>query len=278
MMQGRCRAMAHIASLSQPVDSESSMPQESDTSTSSPKKNVGYLFIDELIDTPIYRIFPIGRFIQVLTAKELTLVKPKKWDDPFENALLSSDFIVENEKVAFAAKDSVYGQCWTLHRETDAMWRIYSPNKDGVRLMTTPRKLLTALKSHVDQFADVKCFVGKVQYKKKPELLKIFGQINLTSTDGTGIAQSLLYKRPEFSHEREVRLIYSGDDNNSPSDIFSFGIDPNKLFDRVLFDPRMEESLRQSYISAVKSLGCTTQVKRSTLYDPPKCLKFKLST
>jgi hypothetical protein len=254
---------------------------------SSAKNEIGYLFsdrdlekssIDELIDTPIYRIFPIGRFIQVLTAKELTLVKPKKWDDPFENALLSSDFIVGGETAVFSAKDSVYGQCWTLHRETDAMWRIYSPRKDGVRLMTTPRKLLAALKSHVGQYADVKCFIGKVQYKKKSELLNVFGKINILSSDGSGIARSLIYKRPEFSHEREVRLIYNGDDNNGTSDIFSFEIDYNKLFDRVLFDPRMEESLRRSYISAIKDLGCTVGVKRSTLYDAPKGLKFKLDT
>lgn len=250
-----------------------------------PENEVGYIFpdkdlknsaIDKLIDAPIYRIFPIGRFIQVLTAKKLTLVKPKKWDDPFENALLSSDFIAGSETATFSAKDSIYGQCWTLHRETDAMWRIYSPNKDGVRLKTTPRKLLAALKKHVGQFSDIQCFIGKVEYKKKLELLEIFSKIDLLSTDGTGIAKSLLYKRPEFSHEREVRLIYSGDDNNSPSDIYSFEIDPNKLFDRVLFDPRMEESLRKSYISAVKGLGCTVEVKRSTLYDLPKGLKFKL--
>jgi len=263
------------------------MVSKKQSTKSSLKKEVGYLFpdkdlekssIDELIDTPIYRIFPIGRFIQVLTKKELTLVKPKKWDDPFENALLSSDFLVGNEKATIAAKDSVYGQCWTLHRETDAMWRIYSQSKDGVRLRTTPRKLLTALKTHVDEFADLTCFVGKVEYKTKPELLEIFGQINVVSTDGTGIAQSLLYKRREFSHEREVRLIYSAVDNNSPSDIFSFGVNPNELFDRVLFDPRMDDSLRKSYTAAIKSLGCDVEVKRSTLYDPPSGLQFKLNT
>lgn len=241
-----------------------------------PDKDLKNRTTDELIDAPIYRIFPIGRFIQVLTSKELTLIKPKKWDDPFENALLSSDFIMGGEKTKFSAKDYIYGQCWTLHRETDAMWRIYSPNKDGVRLKTTPRKLLTALKSHVGHFSDIQCFIGKVEYKTKPELLEIFNKIDLLSTDGTGIAKSLLYKRREFSHEREVRLIYSGDDDNSPSDIYSFQIDPNELFDRVLFDPRMEESLRKSYISAVKGLGCTVEVKRSTLYDPPGQLKFKL--
>ena len=241
----------------------------------------GYLFpelkpIEEWMDIPIYRIFPVGRFIQVLVSNKLTLVKPKKWDDPFENALLSSSYMVGNQKIVFAAKDSVYGQCWTLHRETDAMWRIYSPNKDGVRLMTTPRKLLEAMKAQVGQSADTKCFIGKVWYLQKSKLLEIFGKINLLSPDGTGIAQSLLYKRPEFSHEREIRLIYAGDSNESASDIFSFEIDPNLLFDRILFDPRMEESLRKSYISAIKKIGCTVEVKRSRLYESPKELKFNL--
>ena len=47
-------------------------------------------------------------------------------------------------------KENLYGQCWTKTRESDAMWRIYSPNKNGVRIMTTPRKLLTALLIHAN--------------------------------------------------------------------------------------------------------------------------------
>lgn len=31
---------------------------------------------DKELDKPIYRIFPIGRFVQILTTKQLTLVKP----------------------------------------------------------------------------------------------------------------------------------------------------------------------------------------------------------
>jgi len=251
-------------------------------------KNVdakGYLFtdkdlaafdLDAWIDRPIYRIFPISRFIQVLTTNTLTLVKPKLWDDPFENALLSSTFMMGEETTTFAAKDAVYGQCWTLHRETDAMWRIYSHDKDGVRVNTTPRKLLTAMKKHVGNDADVKCFIGKVQYAKKNDLTGIFANIDLLKTDGTGIAKSLLVKRTEFSHEREMRLIYCAADNDCKSDIFSFDIETNKLFDRILFDPRMDESLQDSYIDAVEKLGCKVDVKRSGLYDPPNGMKFKL--
>ncbi|WP_197339873.1 DUF2971 domain-containing protein [Ralstonia solanacearum] len=251
----------------------------------STKPPVGYIFSERdlevkdigiWMDTRIYRIFPISRFIQVLTTKTLTLVKPKKWDDPFENALLSATFVVDGESTSFAAKESVYGQCWTLHRETDAMWRIYSHGKDGVRVTTTPRKLLTALKRHVGKQADVKCFIGKVQYANKSNLKGIFEKIDLMKPDGSGIAESLLYKRQEFSHEREMRLIYSGDDNKCESDIFSFGIDPNELFDRVLFDPRMDESLQDAYIDTLESLGCEVEVRRSTLYDPPENMQIRI--
>lgn len=236
-----------------------------------------YIFIDKaMMDKPIYRIFPTGRLLQILTTKKLTLVKPHKWDDPFENALLKSQFQVGDELGDFAAKDSVYGQCWTQHRETDAMWRIYSQNKDGVRLSTTPRKLLEALKSNAGKFADVKCFIGKVQYQTKDKIIESFKDIDLMNTNGSGIAESLLYKRREFSHEKEVRLIYSGGDGKCNSDIFQFDIDPNALFDRVLFDPRMEEGLRKSYIAAIEGLDCEVEVKRSTLYDAPKNLSFKL--
>ena len=246
---------------------------------------IGYIFseddlknksLNKWMNTPIYRIIPVSRFIQILTSKELTLVKPKKWDDPFENALLSSDFTIGTETADFAARDSVYGQCWTLHTQTDAMWRIYSQGKDGVRLKTTPKKLLEALKSHVGKLANITCFIGKVQYHPRSELISVFSQIELLKSDGSGIAKSLLHKRREFSHEAEVRLIYIGSDDFP--DIFSFIIEPNKLFDQILFDPRMEEPLRKSYISAIGALGSKVNVARSTLYDPPPGWKFNLDS
>ncbi|WP_105430490.1 DUF2971 domain-containing protein [Neorhizobium sp. T6_25] len=226
-------------------------------------------------DKPIYRIFPIARFIQLLTTKRLTLVKPKKWDDPFENLLLSSRFAIGGEIAEMSVRDSVYGQCWTWHRETDAMWRIYSPNKDGVRLRSTPRKLLTALKKECGEHSDVKCFIGAVEYIAKRKMERTFKSIDIFRTDGSGIAESLLYKRTEFSHEKEVRIIYSGEDGKCTSDIFEFSLDISDTFDRILFDPRMSEDLRKSYTEAVKALGFNSEIKRSTLYDPPKQLTFR---
>lgn len=219
----------------------------------------------------------ISRVLQSLQEEKLVLVKPKKWDDPFENALLASAFETsEGEITTFAAKECVYGQCWTLHRETDAMWRIYSANKDGVRIASTPRKLLTALQKSDLKFSSTSCFLGRVNYLNKVDLLKKLGGINLLSTDGSGVAESLLYKRREFAHEREVRLIYSGPDGQCSSDIYPFTIEPNDAFERLTFDPRMDPELRAAYRLAFKQKGYTGKVTTSTLYKPPEGLVFKL--
>ncbi len=232
---------------------------------------------DESLDIPIYRIMPIHRFLQLLEEKKLTLVKPRKWDDPFENALLNCVIETSDGQTGtVAARDSVYGQCWTFHSETDAMWRIYSHDKNGVRVSTTPRKLLAALQKAEPTYHNLRCFLGKVSYLPEDTLSEKLLSIDLFNTNGSGIAESLLYKRVEFEHESEVRLIYSGDDNSVDNDIFQFEINPVELLDTVLFDPRMEKNLRQAYTLAIEDKGCKAEIKISTLYDAPKRLKIKL--
>lgn len=232
---------------------------------------------DEQLDKPVYRIMSLTRLEQVLLDKQLTLVKPRKWDDPFENALLASAFATKNgENVGFAAKDSVYGQCWTLHRETDAMWRIYSHDKDGIRVTSTPRKLLAALNKSDPKFSPVRAFIGKVSYLKKKDLLVRFGQINLLDPNGSGIAESLLYKRNEFRHEAEVRLIYSGPDNQCPDDLYQVPIEPSALFDKMFFDPRMDTNQYRTGRAILRKLGYKGTIEKSALYAAPTGLVFTL--
>ncbi|WP_126304467.1 DUF2971 domain-containing protein [Neisseria animaloris] len=237
-----------------------------------------YLFFKEdELDKKIYRIFPIDRFFEILEKKQLVLVKPKLWDDPFENLLLSSKFRMDDgEIVGFASRDSVYGQCWTWHRESDAMWRIYSQHKNGIRVQSTPRKLLLALHAEIGNFASIRGFIGKVRYQSTHDLLKSFMQIDLFNTSGSGMAQSLLYKRKAFSHEKEVRLIYFGEDGKCQNNLFQFGIDPNDLFDSLLFDPRMNNHLKESYRSQIRKMNCNVRFMKSSLYQPPEEFTFEI--
>jgi hypothetical protein len=225
-------------------------------------------------DKPVYRIMPVHRLLECFQKKKLVLVKPKKWDDPFENMLLNAKVVLPSGESGDMRpiRDNVYGQCWTLHRETDAMWRIYSAAKDGAKVRSTPRRLLEALKASDSRFAVLHCFIGRVEYKNQAELVATLEGLNPLTGDGSGIAQSLLYKRREFSHEREVRLIYT----KQSAEVHAFAVDPNFLFDEVVFDPRMDSELYEAYKAAVRSKGFSNRVDQSVLYRPPQTLSIRL--
>lgn len=96
-------------------------------------------------------MFSLKRFNELYYNKENVLVNPRKWDDPFEN------FMIENAKYLFKGgrihttrdSDCCFGQCWTLTKESDAIWRIYAPNKDGVKVKSTIRILLRSLEKQL---------------------------------------------------------------------------------------------------------------------------------
>lgn len=125
-------------------------------------------------DRKIYRIFPKDRFFQLFEEKANALVWPTMWDDPFENFILRSPVrTAAGETGTFGFHEDVYGQCWTLHTASDAMWRIYSPKKDAVRLRTTVGKLLDSLCAANSGKENDSCFIGKVAYPNEAKLKKI---------------------------------------------------------------------------------------------------------
>lgn len=228
------------------------------------------------MDRDIYRVMPVDRLLEIFEIQKLTLVKPKLWDDPFENMLLNG-FAKTNEGELVnlvQLRDSVYGLCWTLHAETDAMWRIYSQDKQGAKIKTTIRKLLSSLQATGGKFARVHCFIGEVQYAKtQKELVEKLNSIKLLSTDGSGISESLMHKRNEFSHEKEVRLIYTG---GGESDIHQYSVNPHDLFDEIVFDPRISPHLFNAYKIALEAKGYASSIRKSVLYKPPKSLVISI--
>ncbi|MBM3299540.1 MAG: hypothetical protein FJY85_06275, partial [Deltaproteobacteria bacterium] len=76
---------------------------------------------------PIYRVIPVWRFAEMLVTQKLVLTRPDLWDDPFENILLKTQLELSDSTLIGldGVMGALYGQCWSLHEETDAMWRIY---------------------------------------------------------------------------------------------------------------------------------------------------------
>lgn len=233
-------------------------------------------------DKNIYRVFSVDRLFEIFNSKQLTLVRPELWDDPFENVIMNSTGELESgELFSIDFRDNFYGQCWTYTNESDAIWRIYAPKKDGVRVRTTPRKLLKSLYDQSDKFRDIHCFIGKVDYYNKKSLngmlnnSKIISSWLLDST-GAGHAKTLLFKRNAFKHENEVRILYNGN-KKIKGDLFKYSIDPFDLIEDIVFDPRMDYKKFKKYKSDLKKQGFEGRIVKSNLYKAPN-LNFKLVT
>lgn len=229
-------------------------------------------------DMPIYRIFKKKHFTELINEKKNVLVSPKLWDDPYENILLSKGVEVEvdGQPIEPGFMKNVYCQCWSMLGESDAMWRIYSHSNENVMIKSTPRKLLESLKKN-NIFKDIKCFIGKVDYIDESEYQEYFDQFEIDDTDGSGIAKAMLCKRKAFKHEEEIRLIYSDNNEEIESELYSYEVNITDIIDELIMDPRMNESLLECYKTIIYEEGFNIDIIKSTLYQKKKIkinLKF----
>lgn len=234
------------------------------------------------IDTPIYRIFSFERFLELIAEKQLVLVQPSMWDDPYENFFLKTEVVSDTgEKVYLESlSDSWYGQCWTENEDTDAMWRIYSPEKRGVRVKTTIRKLFLTLYNTSDKYHSLKYFIGKVNYKGKDEIIEFIKSTSFSEFirggQNTQFAEVLCTKRTAFSHENEIRLIVDDIESKKGSEgLYKINIDPEDLFEEICLDPRLSINEYSAITKIIKCMGVSTKIIQSDLYklDLP-CLKL----
>ena len=233
-------------------------------------------------DQYIYRIISYDRFIELFEHQKNTLVKPKLWEDTFENFALKSKLkFPDDSEIELDTHDRLYGQCWTTSKASDAMWRIYSHDKKGIRIRTTVDKLLTSLLMANVNTAMTESCVGKVEYKSEATIMsqasKAFSQDG-QMTFGS-LFRSLLIKRKAFDHEREVRLIYLDWGYELPiDDIFSYEIDPHELISQVMIDPRISYDEFKEIKKVIKQkTGFKGDIKRSLLYRLPDTLTVEVN-
>lgn len=231
-------------------------------------------FKEKELDKYIYRIISVERLIELFATNKNILVKPRKWDDPYENFILSSKIkLTSGKTVEYNYHDRIYGQCWTLNRTSDAMWRIYSPNGNGVRIRTTIRKLLESIYSVQPHLPEVKCCLGKLEYLSEKNLYDVANTIfDDSGVEVDNLFYSLLVKRKAFKHEDEVRLLYFEMDDGKYSDaLFKYVFKPNSLIDQIMLDPRFSYKEFMKIKSKIKTkTGFSGIIKRSLLYSLPK--------
>lgn len=236
------------------------------------------------LDRPIYRIYALDRFMGMLATGEDALVNPTKWQDPFENFFLERTEVVDGDGAVSQLSNLAgdwYGQCWSLNEETDAMWRIYSPEpskQTGVKVRTTVQRLLGNLCAVGSHAAYLQFFIGKVDYVTQDDITSLMSGLTfagmMSGGQGDRFANLLCVKRTAFEHEQEVRLLYHdvtsvGQSKRGNGGLFKFALDPSSLFDEVVLDPRLVDGDAVRIERQLVGAGCGLPISRSPLYQSP---------
>jgi hypothetical protein len=236
-------------------------------------KNKNILNLENInLNTAVYRIFRFEDVLELLNNNEVTLVKANLWDDPYENFILKCNATYNGTEVGIDnIQKQIFGQCWSLLDESDAMWRIYSPNHNGVKIKSNLEKIFNIIFDDNDISSLGTSYIGKVEYKSKSDIKKHFSNPDNTKLleKVDLVIESHLYKRKEFEHEKEVRLIYFTDSFSDYLDkkIKKFKVEPNDLIEEICFDPRISERYLELYKKTFQNLGFTGNMIKSNLYD-----------
>ena len=194
-------------------------------------------------DAPIYRFYPLWFFEEALRLRQLVLVPPHRWEDPFE-VLASGSTIADLRSMPYQQQPlapylrPAYAQCWSRTEESDTLLRAYSrvvkdshfghntdPRHEGVRVRSSATRLICAGQDWTASLSGVVCFVGAVRYGTYDQIKQyLAGLIHQHGPAALGAgqlrAELLLLKRSAFSHEREVRFICVDERGNNSQDNF----------------------------------------------------------
>lgn len=237
------------------------------------KKNIINLEYEDFEKTPVYRIFRLEDALELFNSKEITLVKAKLWEDPYENFIFKCNAKYNNNPINISSlQEQVFGQCWSLLPESDAMWRIYSTEHTGIKIKSNLEKIFDVIFDKSKITSQASSYIGSVDYKSLEEIKKYFSNpsnTNLLGIQGPNLIKSLLLKREEFEHEKEVRLLYFVDSESikKENNIIKFEVNPNDLVEEICFDPRISERYFKLYKQTFRKLGYNGQIIKSNLYD-----------
>lgn len=219
----------------------------------------------------MYKYIPLKYVLNMFETKVIRFDNIKKWEDVYENFVDKEDIHLLNSKRDDIFRSTYYGQSWTVQEESDAMWRIYSPKRLSVRVMTAFPLIFGVCGSWNEKHGDAPMWptIDYVSYAGEDEINKWlmsnspmnYWAFSEMQTEG------LFIKRLEFAHEMEVRVILRNDKMDE-QEYIELEFDPHKLFREIVIDPRVsgDEYIRQRDSLVEQGYGIE-KIRKSTLYD-----------
>ncbi|MNK99833.1 hypothetical protein D3C87_1202490 [compost metagenome] len=257
------------------------------------------------LNSPIYR-FVSWRWVEdLLIGKNLTLVRPESWDDPFEMINRPIQVRVTDKNQGYSSKVldqhnfEVFSQSWTTKDMADTMLRAYSklastaaafsapplefePEQhalEAIQISTTIGKLLGALEYGLENLAEFEsAYITQVDYMSEEELanrvVSTYANGPDTGKDPACVVSLLSIKRDNYEAENEVRPIVLLNERAKELDYLRVKTDPEILIDSITIDPRISSfkvkaSGPNDYVQRIELLkkwGFASKIRQSHLY------------
>lgn len=216
-------------------------------------------------ETKLYRYISLSQFISFVESKHTYLSMIKGWADTWELPTSKLPLLDDNGELKFplwSISDEMFGQAWSLLGESDALWRIYSSQEEGLMIRTTVEKFLKikdikrGMLAPVIYYRDLQAGIEKLS----------------TMTDYVEPFAEAFLKREAFEHEKEVRLVTMNDERclgvrlEKPSHIH-IKLDPFVFIDNITIDPRADGWYVDTLQRYCKRAGFEIEPKKSALYS-----------
>ncbi len=222
-------------------------------------------------DLSIYKYMPLNYVLSMVQHNLLTINRISSWPDVYENFILKQVYSLHDGTPidVINQADGIFGQCWTYLPESDAMWRIYSPDKMTVRIKTTVEKLYDALYQTDHNMADT--YVGIVRYENQNNIDNYVKSLSPLSPNDflKEVVKGAFVKRDEFNHEKEVRIVRILDSAKTilSGPFLQFPI-PVDFIDEFCIDPRADSAIEANISSQLTALGVPNgKITKSHLYQ-----------
>jgi len=239
----------------------------------------------------IYRVMKVEHLLSMIFHQELILVPPVVWDDPCEKQwdILLKAYNTTSESDDFNHLGSVnevaklyYAQCWSLHSESDVVWKQRLQNgEDAVSIKMNVESLRKIISSA--SIGDLNYMIEKVSYFSDEQIREAVSNPDnslVFSGAKLGAASPFFAKRDAFAYENEVRLIVIAKDlpttstskilvGRTPMLKISFSrLTVEELIKEIVFSPYMTEENYKQLEQAVKQINPSITTRRSRVREP----------
>ena len=215
-------------------------------------------------EAALWRYMDFTKFVSLLETRSLYLVRADLLGDPFEGSFpelnvalrprrYPKEFIEPISSLGQKARQMVFISCWhERDKESAAMWSLHSREHDGIAIKTECQSLWDSLENKDNTY------MGRISYIDYRDSLINEGNL----------FDPYIYKRQEFAHEQEVRVVHCEMGSNIPNGIYH-SVDLSELIKGIVVAPYAEDWFADLVRSVAGRYELGDHVTRSSLAGTP---------